>query len=223
MGAQDLALAMRVGLKKEGVVHVARRMPWREVELGEIVVVALDVRPFGDGEAHVGEDGDDLVHHLAQGVDAAGLDARQADGQGHVLGLALELRLERDFPEDRAPRRERLRHLVFQRIDRRAVRPALVGRELAKRRQQRRDRALLAQRRDAHRLERGFVACGFDRGERLVLHGDEIGHSRANGKEGVDPFSRSAGEGGAWASSDARLSTALAPDEGLRIGRGLLL
>jgi hypothetical protein len=38
--------------------------PSGKVQLGEIVVVGLDVRTFGDGEAHVGEDRDEFVHHL---------------------------------------------------------------------------------------------------------------------------------------------------------------
>ena len=99
---------MRVGLEEERVVHLARRMAGREVELGEIVVVALDVRPFGDGEAHVGENRGDLVHHLADRMDAPGLDAGQADGQRDVERFALELRLERRRFEHRAARSERL-------------------------------------------------------------------------------------------------------------------
>ena len=55
----------------EGVVHLARRMVRRDVEGGEIVEVVLDVRPFGDGEAHLAEDGDDLVDGLADRMDAA--------------------------------------------------------------------------------------------------------------------------------------------------------
>src|ERR1700733_13603928 len=54
--AQKLALALGIGLKKEHVV-------------------ALDVRPFGDREAHLGKNGGDLVHHLADRMDAPGLDA----------------------------------------------------------------------------------------------------------------------------------------------------
>ena len=76
----------------------------------------------------------------------------------------------------RPARRERFGHLILQRVDRRALRPALVGRQLAERRQQRRNRALLAERRDAHRFERGLVARALDRGERFVLQGGEIGH-----------------------------------------------
>ncbi len=166
-----------VGLEKERVVHLARRMAGREVELGEIVVVALDVRPFGDGEAHLGENGGDLVHHLADRMDAPGLDAGQGNGQRDVERLALELRLERRALEHRAPRRERFSDLILQRIDGRAVRLALVRRELAERREQRGDRSLLAERGDARRLERAFVRRAFNRGQRLPFKGGKVRHS----------------------------------------------
>ena len=51
-------------------MHLPRRMLGRDVERLEIVPVVLDVRPFGDGEAHVGEDRDDLVGDLAHRMDA---------------------------------------------------------------------------------------------------------------------------------------------------------
>ena len=177
MGAQNLPLALVVGLEEERVVHLARRMAGREVELGEIVVVALDVRPFGDGEAHLGEDRGDLVHHLADRMDAPGLDAGQGDRQRDVERLALELRLERRALEHRAPRRERFRDLILQRIDRRALRFALVRRKLAERGEQRGDRSLLAERGDARRLKRAFVARAVDRGERLPFKGGKVRHS----------------------------------------------
>ena len=159
MRAQKLALALCIGLEKERVVHLARRMAGREVELGEIVVVALDVRPFGDGEAHLGENGDDLVHHLADRMDAPGLDAGQGNRQRDVERLALELGLKRRALEHRAPRRERFRDLILQRIDGRALRFTLVRRELAERGEQRGNRSLLAERSDARGLERAFVAA----------------------------------------------------------------
>ena len=56
----------------------------RDVELGEVEVVGLDVGPFGDGEAHVGEDLDHLVEHLADGMDAPVLQRAGAHGQRHV-------------------------------------------------------------------------------------------------------------------------------------------
>ena len=55
----------------EGVVILPRRMLGRNVERGEIVEVGLDVRAFGDREAHIGEDLGDLVGDLAHRVDAA--------------------------------------------------------------------------------------------------------------------------------------------------------
>ena len=55
MGAQNFARAVRAGVEKEGVVHVARRMVRRKVQFREIIIVALDIRPFGDGKAHIGE------------------------------------------------------------------------------------------------------------------------------------------------------------------------
>ncbi len=42
----------------------------RDVELGEVEVVGLDVGTFGDGKAHVGEDLDAFVVDLADGMDA---------------------------------------------------------------------------------------------------------------------------------------------------------
>ena len=167
---------MRVGLEEERVVHLARRMAGREVELGEIQVVALDVRPFGDGEAHLGENRGDLVHHLADRVDAPGLDARQRDGQGHVERLALELRLERRPFEHRAARRERFRDLILQRIDGRAALFTLVRRELAERGEQRGNRSLLAERGDARGLERAFIRGALNRGERLPFKDGKVRH-----------------------------------------------
>jgi hypothetical protein len=82
VGAQNLALATVVGLEKESVVHLAGRMAVGKIERGEIVVVGLDIRTFGDGEAHVGEDRGDLVDDLADRVDAAALGRRRAHRQG---------------------------------------------------------------------------------------------------------------------------------------------
>ena len=80
-----------VGLRREieGVVLLPRGVLGRDVELGEVEVVGLDVRPFGDGEAHVGEDLDDLVEHLADGMDAAAGERAEPHGQRDVglLGL----------------------------------------------------------------------------------------------------------------------------------------
>ncbi len=158
-------------------MHLARRMAGREIELGEVIVVALDVRPFGDGEAHFGENGGDLVHHLADRMDATGLDAVQGNRQRDVQRLALELGLKPRALEDRAPRRQRFRDLILQRIDGRALRLAFVRRELAEGREQRGDRSLLAERSDARGLERALIRRGFDRGQGLPFKSGKVRHS----------------------------------------------
>ena len=55
----------------EGVLHLPRRMVGRDVEGGEVVPVVLDVRTLGPGEAHLAEDRDELVHHLADRMQRA--------------------------------------------------------------------------------------------------------------------------------------------------------
>jgi hypothetical protein len=59
-----------------------------KVQRGEIVVVGLDIRTFGDGEAHVGEDRGDLVDDLGDRVDAAALGRRRAHWQADIDGFA---------------------------------------------------------------------------------------------------------------------------------------
>ena len=58
------------GLKKKVSCISRAGWPAREVQRGEVVEVGLDVGPFRHREAHVGEDGGELVHHLADRVDA---------------------------------------------------------------------------------------------------------------------------------------------------------
>ena len=82
--AQQHARAVRLRREVERVVHLAGRMALGEVQRGEVVVVGLDVRPFGDREAHVGEDRGELVDHLADRMDAADLGRRLAHRQRDV-------------------------------------------------------------------------------------------------------------------------------------------
>ena len=71
VGPEQHALAPLVGAEIESVVHLARRVLRRDVERREIVEVVLDVRPFDDPEAHVGENRDQLIQHLADRVNGA--------------------------------------------------------------------------------------------------------------------------------------------------------
>ena len=61
MGAQDFGRVAVLRMEEDGVVGFARRMAFGEVQRGEIVPVILDVRPFGDGKAHVAENGGDFL------------------------------------------------------------------------------------------------------------------------------------------------------------------
>ena len=51
-------------------MHFPRRMAVGEIQLGEIVIVGLDIRPFGDRETHIGEDRREFVDHLADRMHA---------------------------------------------------------------------------------------------------------------------------------------------------------
>ena len=84
MGAQQLAFAARVRRQKERIVHVARRMVGRKVELAEIVIVGLDVGPLGDRKAEVGEDRGDLLVDVRKWVDAADVERAGAGRQRHI-------------------------------------------------------------------------------------------------------------------------------------------
>ena len=65
--------------EEERVMHFAGRMAFGEIQRGEIVIVGLDVRAFGDGETHIGKDRGDLVNDLADRMNAA--DFGQATGE----------------------------------------------------------------------------------------------------------------------------------------------
>lgn len=87
VGAQEFALTCSVfwvGGEKERIMHVPRGMIGREVELGEIIIICLDVRPLGHRKAERGENGDDLIPRLTQGMNTACLQPRRPDGQGDV-------------------------------------------------------------------------------------------------------------------------------------------
>ncbi len=90
----------------ERVVVGARRVMRRDVERAEIVPVALDVRSFGDGEAHGAEDRRDLLHRAADRMDqAGGARARRQRGIEPLGGEAgVECgRFQRGAPASRSP------------------------------------------------------------------------------------------------------------------------
>jgi hypothetical protein len=157
-------------------VHLARRMAGREVERGEIVVVGLDVGTFGDRKAHIGEDRGDLVDHLADRVDAAALGRRLAHGQRHVDLFGGQPRLDGGIAQLRLAGGDRIGDAGLQPVDGRACRLALFRAHRTERLQPFRDRALLAERRHAHRLDRGLVAGRLDLGHQRGLECLQIAH-----------------------------------------------
>ena len=162
-------------------MHLPRRMAFGKVQLGEIVIVGLDVGTFGDGKSHVGEDRVDLFEDLAERMNPALLGGCLAQRQRDVDGLGGKPCVEGGGFQHVAARGQRLRDLVLGQIDRRALGLAFVRRHFAERRQQRRDRALLAERCDAHGFQCGLVARGGDLAEDGLIRGCEVGH-------GDDPF-----------------------------------
>lgn len=165
-------------MEEEGVVHLARGMAFRKIQLGEVVVVGLDIGAFGDRESHVGKDRGQLVPDLTQRMDAAGLSRRIAQRQGDVDGFRRKPRVERRRFQDVAPRGECLGDLVLGLVDRSALGLALVRRHLAERGKKCRDRPLLAERSDPHRFEGGLVAGGGDLVEDGCFEHCEVGHGQ---------------------------------------------
>ena len=157
-------------------MHLPGRMAFGKVQFGEIVVVGLDIGTFRHREAHVGEDGGEFVDHLADRMHAAGLGRRLAHRQGDVDRLAVEPRVERARGEFVLARGDCGAELVFQAVDRRALHLALVGRHRPERLQERGDRAALAERCDAHGLERCLVLCRGDGGHEFGFKLGDVGH-----------------------------------------------
>ena len=156
-------------------MHLARRMAGREIERGEIVVVGLDVRPFGDGEAEIGEDGGDLVDDLADRMDAAGLQRLGAHRQGDVDRFRRQATDEVLLLENGAAGGERLADPVLEAVQRRPHDLALVRRHGAEALHQFGDAALLAKRGDALGLQRRLIGgFGNTRGN-VALERDDIG------------------------------------------------
>ena len=147
----------------------------RNVQRGEIVPVVLDVRTFGDGEAHLAEDRGQLVDRLADRVDAAV--GQRSRRQRDVDPLARESRVEFGFREHGAAGGEQAGDLVLGNIERGATGLALVCWDGAERFHQLGDAPLLAKPLDAQGFESGTVSGGLytasgvgDQGGDVVRH-----------------------------------------------------
>ena len=156
----------------EGVVLLPGRVLGRDVEGVEVVPVALDLGALGDGEAEVGEDGGDLVHHLADRVDGALGD--RARRQGDVGPFAGDAGLERGVGEAGAGLGQGLGEVVLERVERGAGGLARLGRHGAEAAHEERDLALLAEGGEAHLLERRLVGGGVDGGQVLLAQAGDV-------------------------------------------------
>ena len=148
-----------------------RGMLGRNVQRIEIVEVVLDVRAFGHGEAEVAENLHHLFPHLGDGMNGAG-DLRP-HRQRHVDLLGGEPRLKRDLLQLRLAARQGLRHLVLQHVEGGARLLALLGAHGAQALHALGDRALLAERGDAHGFECCLVGCGVDLGKDRLFESGE--------------------------------------------------
>ena len=86
VGAQQALTPIGPGRQIEGVLHVPGRMVGRDVEGGEVVVIAFHLRPLGHAVAQAREDVEDLLHRGLQGMAVAR--RHVAAGGGHIKRLA---------------------------------------------------------------------------------------------------------------------------------------
>ena len=171
---QDFPHALGIRLHEEGVLGVARRVPFREVQGVEIVEVIFHVRTFRDGKAPVREDHGEFFHHLGDRVQRAGL--FRTHGQRDVDGLRRQGRIERGSFQIGLAGLDGVVQPGLQPVQGRAHHLALFRAHLAQFAHHQRHGALLAQRGDAHRVQPGFIGRALDLAARLGFKRVEIGN-----------------------------------------------
>ena len=157
-------------------MHLAGGMALGEVQLGEVEVVALDIRPLRHGEAEVGEDRGQFVDDLADRVDAAEIERAFAHGQRDIDRLGGEPGVEGPFGQPFLALCDRGLHAVAERVEGLAGDLALLRLHLAQRGEQPGDDAGLAQRCDAHSLQRRLIGSAGDTRHDVGLDGGGFGH-----------------------------------------------
>ena len=179
--AQKHAPAVRLGAEIERVVLLARGMLGRDVELGEVQVIRLDVGSLGDREAQIGEDLHALVEHLADRMDAPLGNRAKTHGQRDVGPLVGKLLRESvGFQRALSPIEGGV-DAFLDLVDRGTEALAILGRHGAERGHQCGDAALLAQRRDTRLLQRGKIPGGGNLAQELGFERLEV---RALGSAG---------------------------------------
>ena len=91
----DRVIPASLGFYKIGILHIARRVPDREIEQLKVVFVALHLTRAVDLEPHITENAIEFTQDLGIGMQAAQREApsRQGDIQALLLDRALERRL----------------------------------------------------------------------------------------------------------------------------------
>jgi hypothetical protein len=72
MRAENLALAVSIGRKKERIVHFAGRVALGEIQRGEIVIIGFNIGPFSNGKTHISKNRGDLINHLRNRMNTPG-------------------------------------------------------------------------------------------------------------------------------------------------------
>ncbi len=81
-----LALLFFIIRQEECILHFTRRVTGREVQCGEVIVVILNIRPFGNGKAHICENRREFLNCLRDRVDMSFF--LWAGGERDVDGLS---------------------------------------------------------------------------------------------------------------------------------------
>ncbi len=152
---------------EERVMFLPRRMFGRNVQRIEIEPVAFDLRPFGDGKAHVGENDGDFLGHLTDRVDRA-LTARTAR-QGDIQPFGAQPLVQRRIGQPELPRTQGRVDFILQQVQRHPRRLPRLGRHLAQFAHLQADLALFAQGGDAQILQRRLVGGPGDAGQVIGL------------------------------------------------------
>ena len=192
--AQHHRRAVRAVFRRvERVMLGACRMRFRNVERGEIIPVGLDLRAGGHGEAQIGEDFRQLVHHLRHRMHGTSRSHRR--GQAHVDAFPGQLRIERRAFQRILARLNGIGHRAARTLDDRPLRLALFGAHLAQRLQLFADLALLAQRGHADRFQRVQILGRIHLRQIAGLHFIDVSHgvlarSSAHKKKAPNPVGR---------------------------------
>ena len=179
MRTQQKRLAVFFRRQIERVVHLPCGVGFGNIQRGEIVKPAFNIRAFGHVKAHAGKNRRKLFHRLADRVNAPFKLRVGVNRQGHIKRFRCQTPRHVFGLQRRSAALHGFRDTYFKLIENRAQPLAVIGIHAAQRFEQRRNFTLFAQRRDAHIFQRRQVCrrrnrvhySGFNRA-RFVLHAE---------------------------------------------------